>query len=138
MLIFYAAKIIPAQHKRDQDKDESFARSIAETTARIENQTKLFAEVQRSLLENFRTETQLNREQDKEVREHHKQIISDISAQTREALEQNMKFLQANQDNHRDHREQTKIILDSIRSDILTINEMINEKLDLVLTKIGK
>ncbi len=140
-LYFYAAKIIPAQYKRDIEKDDHFAKSINEMANRLEQQAKMFADSQKLIVENFRAEQEFNRRQDNDVREHHKQVINDISEQTKGILEQNMKFLQTTQDNHRDYKEQTKVILDSIRGDIEELNKMmikdiimIGDKLNDVLT----
>lgn len=147
MLYFYVGKVIPAQHKRDGEKDEifskrlamkddEFTRSINQMADRIDNQARMFAEAQRIIVEQFKAEAEQNREQEKDMREHHKQIISDMAAQTKTVLEQNMRFLQSTQDDHKDFKQQTKLILDSIRADIITLNELINDKLDEVISKI--
>jgi len=122
MLYFYIAKVIPAQHKREQEKEDSFAKSLINMANRIESQTTIFSSGQKSLVDNFIAESNSSRE-------YHKHIIGEMAGQTKDVLEQNMKFLQTVQDNHNDFKTHTNNILDSIREDIAGISL----KLDKIL-----
>ncbi len=124
-LYFYAAKIIPAQHQRDKEKDEGFIANLKEMTSRTESQTKLFIESQRSMLDTFRAEAEENRKQDQAVREHHKQVIEAITNQTRESLDQNSKWLNTTQANHNE-----------IREDLKSIKSTIDMKFDQIIGKL--
>lgn len=115
MLYFYIAKVIPAQHKRDQDREDSFAKSLGNMADRIESQANLFSVGQKSLIDNFISESESSRE-------YHKGIIGEMAGQTKDVLEQNMKFLQTVQDNHADYKNHSNNILTSIREDIAGIS----------------
>jgi len=122
MLYFYISKVIPAQHKRDQDREDSFAKSLGNMADRIESQATIFSTGQKSLIDNFIAESESSRE-------YHKHIIGEMAGQTKEVLEQNMKFLQTVQDNHADYKNHSNNILSSIREDIAGISL----KLDKIL-----
>lgn len=122
MLYFYVVKVIPAQHKREQEKEDSFAKSLINMANRIESQTTIFSSGQKSLIDNFIAESNSSRE-------YHRQIIGEMAGQTKDVLEQNMKFLQTVQDSHADFKNHTNNILGSIREDIAGISL----KLDKIL-----
>jgi len=124
-LYFYTAKIVPAQHERDKEKDSNFIKSLNDMSNRTEAQTKLFIESQRSMLDTFKSEAEENRKQDADVREHHKQVIETISKQTKDSLEQNNRWLDASQINHKE-----------IREDLKEIKVTLDSKFDLMMAKL--
>jgi D-ribose pyranose/furanose isomerase RbsD len=128
MIWFFVYKIIPAQHKRDQEKDESFVKTINALSEKTEIQAKLFAE--------------RIAESGKEAREHWKQMLTDIRAQSKEHIDQNAAFLQTIQSNHKDHlqiiqethkdyKEETTTLVNSIRSDMNLLSLKIDRLISL-------
>lgn len=128
MIWFFVYRIIPAQHKRDVEKDESFVKTINSLSEKAEIQAKLFAE---KVTESGR-----------EAREHWKQMLTDIRAQNKEHIEQNATFLQTIQSNHKDHlqiiqethkdyKEETNTLVNSIRSDMTVLSQKIDRLISL-------
>jgi hydroxymethylpyrimidine pyrophosphatase-like HAD family hydrolase len=128
MIWFFIYKIIPAQHKRDQEKDESFIKTINGLSEKAEIQAKLFAE--------------RVAESGREAREHWKQMLSDIREQSKEHLDQNASFLETIQNNHKDHlqiiqathkdyKEETTALVSSIRADMTILSQKIDKLVSL-------
>lgn len=124
MLYFYVAKVIPAQHVRESEKDINFMKSINEMTTRVESQTRLFIDSQKSMMDSFRAENEENRKQDSEIRAHHKEVIESISQQTKESLAQNTKWLDSSNNNYQE-----------LKNELKELKKSIDEKINLLLIK---
>ena len=79
MLYYFVYKVFPSWQTREKEKDEFFSNQIKQVAERHEAQSKLYAQTNKDLADSFRAETEANRKQDDIVREHHKQVISDIA-----------------------------------------------------------
>ena len=79
MLYYFVYKVFPQWQAREKDKDEFFSNQIKIITDRYDALTKVSAQSIKDLMDGFRTEGEANRKQDDVVRDHHKQVISDIA-----------------------------------------------------------